>query len=330
MWTYRIVRDWTDLRIRALFVSLVLSLSGPAIPAFAGMLGDTGVDRQNLKTPLQHATPVVQDGNGNVIGLFAGITRVPAERERLQTAFVALSASGYILPVLPSGEVIGLEQLNFLSDDCSGSPYAKTSSISDYPAHPGLVFRLPASEQLYYISRYAEPVTLETRSGWQIDKDGQRQCIEHGNHTEYLETIKNSAITTEIPSACCAGPVAISVLNHREIPQQPSHRDGEEWRDHSSGSVETEEMAEDEYECSPRCSAADIGDGLCDISCYNDACSFDGGDCDQLNEDELGREFSKLCTPGCFKSDLGDGFCDSACNVPACGYDDGDCDDQTD
>lgn len=336
MWTHSIAQNCTDFRIRRRLLYLVLSLSVFAIPALAdtplliaGMLGDSGAEQQDRNTPLQHATPVVQDSNGNVIGLFAGITDVPADLERLQTAFLALSASGYLLPVLPSGKVIALQPLYFLSRDCSGTAYAESAATHSYPAHPGLVFRLPASQQLYYISRYAEPVTLETHSAWQIEQDGQRQCVEQLNHSEYLEAIKNSSVTTEIQSLCCTGPVAIKVLNHREAPQPSSHRDSEKWPGNSSESLQAEEPDEQVYECSPGCTAADIGDGLCDIKCYNDACRFDDGDCNQLNEDELQKQFDKLCSPGCFKADVGDGFCDSSCNVPACGYDDGDCADDT-
>lgn len=64
--------------------------------------------------------------------------------------------------------------------------------------------------------------------------------------------------------------------------------------------------------CAPNCPFAWIGDGICDYSCLNPQCQYDGDDCDE-------------CSPGCFLADLKNGFCTAWCGTPACDWDADDC-----
>ncbi len=61
------------------------------------------------------------------------------------------------------------------------------------------------------------------------------------------------------------------------------------------------------------------GDGFCDLDCNTAECSFDDGDCAEVNT-------SGLCNPGCQEGWPGDNYCDVDCNVAACNFDNGDCD----
>ena len=64
--------------------------------------------------------------------------------------------------------------------------------------------------------------------------------------------------------------------------------------------------------CAAGCFNMMIGDEICNSECNNDACEFDGGDCD-------------VCTEGCPNYLLGNQWCDPLCFNPACHYDNGDC-----
>jgi hypothetical protein len=68
--------------------------------------------------------------------------------------------------------------------------------------------------------------------------------------------------------------------------------------------------------CDPYCDNIWVGDGWCDASCYNAACQYDGGDCD---------DHCEQAQPECLREWLGNGVCDNACNSVHCGYDEGDC-----
>ena len=63
--------------------------------------------------------------------------------------------------------------------------------------------------------------------------------------------------------------------------------------------------------CALDCALTAKGDGHCDSACFNDACEWDGGDCDH----ECG------IANGCHASMLGNGQCDEDCMNSACGYD---------
>ena len=96
--------------------------------------------------------------------------------------------------------------------------------------------------------------------------------------------------------------------------------DGEgEGEDDDAGS--DDEFDEPGY-CAPGCPDAWVGDvHWCDDACWNEACNWDGGDCD----DEYGPPPTPECAEGCADEKIGDGWCDEACNVEACDFDGEDC-----
>eukprot|EP00873_Tetraselmis_striata_P008365 jgi/Tetstr1/428629/TSEL_018618.t1 len=61
------------------------------------------------------------------------------------------------------------------------------------------------------------------------------------------------------------------------------------------------------------CEMKQVGDGKCDLACFNEACDWDLGDC------------TNNCPSECPTDWIGDDLCDSVCNVEECGFDGGDC-----
>ena len=66
-----------------------------------------------------------------------------------------------------------------------------------------------------------------------------------------------------------------------------------------------------------------IGNGQCNDECNNDACSFDGGDCDIPEGENIPEDY---CATGCPWNLIGNGQCNNECNNDACQLDWGDCD----
>ena len=75
--------------------------------------------------------------------------------------------------------------------------------------------------------------------------------------------------------------------------------------------------------CAPGCYDGWAGDNVCDVDCYNAACNWDDGDCD----DDTSANCSNIF---CSSSQLGDGTCDYFCSGPECNYDNGDCNENCD
>eukprot|EP00727_Mastigamoeba_balamuthi_P004820 m51a1_g14336 putative transmembrane protease serine 11g-like (1957) ;mRNA; r:141011-151085 len=96
------------------------------------------------------------------------------------------------------------------------------------------------------------------------------------------------------------------------------------------------------------CPTANIGNGYCNMLCYNEACQWDGGDCNktkcsagctvemlannvcdaQCASSACGYDNSAchgLCASNCLTSMINDTHCDAACMTSACSYDGGDC-----
>jgi hypothetical protein len=74
-------------------------------------------------------------------------------------------------------------------------------------------------------------------------------------------------------------------------------------------------------ECAPGCYDGWQGDNVCDNACYNAACNWDDGDCD---------DDSPSCSWLCDSSVLGDGTCNYFCSGADCNYDNGDCNESCD
>ena len=94
------------------------------------------------------------------------------------------------------------------------------------------------------------------------------------------------------------------------------------------------EVGEQQTQCSidppppppPSCSAAclpeHIGDGYCDVPCYNLLCRWDEGDCLAIGAKDA---VLRPCGEGCVPAMLGNGYCNSVCNSESCGWDGEDC-----
>lgn len=54
------------------------------------------------------------------------------------------------------------------------------------------------------------------------------------------------------------------------------------------------------------------------MDCNNEACLFDGGDCEGVGSIEN-------CTNDCPRNWIKDNYCDEVCNNEGCFYDGGDC-----
>lgn len=65
--------------------------------------------------------------------------------------------------------------------------------------------------------------------------------------------------------------------------------------------------------CSSTCQDAWINNTICNLECMNEACGFDGGDCNWL------------CSLSSCDKNASDGVCDASCNTNLCGFDFGDC-----
>eukprot|EP00924_Labyrinthula_sp_SR-Ha-C_P010896 maker-scaffold_47-snap-gene-1.11-mRNA-1 protein AED:0.00 eAED:0.00 QI:550/1/1/1/1/0.66/3/42/157 len=72
------------------------------------------------------------------------------------------------------------------------------------------------------------------------------------------------------------------------------------------------------------CPIGSLGNGVCQRSCYIEACGFDKGDCDGVEFYEL-EDPSACEATGCNLDFIGDGHCEDSCFNDACEIDGGDC-----
>ena len=75
-------------------------------------------------------------------------------------------------------------------------------------------------------------------------------------------------------------------------------------------------------ECSPQCTQQMASNDVCEPTCMNEACAWDGGACWASCTSESD---SDKYLPTCYHMQLGNGECDPECMIPQCGYDHGDC-----
>jgi hypothetical protein len=104
---------------------------------------------------------------------------------------------------------------------------------------------------------------------------------------------------------------------------------------------ETDDTFDPSTHCSTGCKWSEIGNGMCNTNCKNEACSNDGTDCSDMVEPTIpegtgttgtSAEFDPAthCAAGCRWSDTGNSVCNPACQVSsACSFDFNDCDDVT-
>ena len=68
-------------------------------------------------------------------------------------------------------------------------------------------------------------------------------------------------------------------------------------------------LADAQTECSDGCIPYMLSNGICDLECFTERCSFDQFDCQDY------------CAPGCLKTKSTDDECQPECNVKECDYD---------
>ncbi len=274
---------------------------------------------------------VVQSADGGAIGLHAGVTSVQDSDGSYATAYLAVTESGILVPVLADGKIAPVVELYFATDDCTGTPYVSGSRRTvGYAPLPGSVFRSPRSDALYYVPGETQRVSLQVQSQQLITADGVMVCRKEARGLQLFET---RAVFPDNPDTVYAfnAPISLRLPTLRPPePRRPGRRGHgrgvpketmQEIQEALAAGVETSRVVE----CDAGCPEANVGDGDCDVFCNNDRCAYDGGDCDGLSQEELAEQRESMCAQGCLRNDVGDRFCDPNCNVAECEYDGGDC-----
>jgi hypothetical protein len=274
---------------------------------------------------------VVQSSDGGAIGLHAGVTSVQGSDGSYQTAYLAITETGILVPVLADGKIAPAVELYFAAGNCTGTPYVSGSrQAAGYAPLPGSVFRSPRSDGLYYLPRDGQLVSLPVRSHHSITGDGAMECRKESRDLRLFET---RAVFPEDPDTVYAfdAPISLRPLTLDPPEARKLGRRGrgrgvpKEIMREIQDALAAELEASRVVECAAGCPEANVGDGACDVFCHNDRCAYDGGDCDGLSREELARRREGMCAQGCLFNDVGDRFCDPNCNVAECEYDGGDC-----
>lgn len=274
---------------------------------------------------------VVQSADGGAIGLHAGVTSVQGSDGSYETAYLAVTESGILVPVLADGKIAPATELYFPTDNCTGKPYVSGSRQTvGYAPMPGSVFRSPRSDGLYHVPGDTQRASLAVQSHQLITADGVMVCHKEARGLQLFET---RAVFPDNPDTVYAFNAPISLRLPTLRPPEPRRPGG---RGHGRGvpeermqeiqeALEAEVKTSRVVECEAGCPEANVGDGDCDVFCNNDRCAYDGGDCDGLSQEELAEQRESMCAQGCLLNDVGDRFCDPNCNVAECEFDGGDC-----
>jgi hypothetical protein len=268
----------------------------------------------------------VIDERGNKLGTFAGLEPATAINGETVGAVTTITATGYILQIAGDGEIGLLTPTWFAGEGCSGDEYLPPfGNGGNAPPLSGTVYRSMASGQLRYIERFAKPSTVKLKSRMLFAEDKALNCETMDGALLAFTTNENDPATTGYKDRFEA--TAAIAIRPGSASARPDKKDSSILNAlRSSGTPEmTGSDLPQVFECSPGCGTQNLGDGACNMLCYNDACGFDGGDCNDKPQDEIETELAKFCAPGCSISDLEDGFCDQSCNVSECEYDRGDC-----
>lgn len=273
------------------------------------------------------ASSLVTGQSGEILGQFAGITRVRS-LSAYQAGLFLILPSSEVVPVTFAGEVAFPEELHFSREGCEGDIYfapAIDANALLYPFPGGLV-RSPKSAELLYAPVSAVAVTRRVASTLQFSDRGVN-CVDKRRELSLLPLQPASKLQEH----------ALSKVYDQRLELQPVRRGrtglsvGALTR--LASPVEDAKLTVDmlsagasrESECSPSCLQSSVGNGICDAECYVASCSFDGMDCTEEDQTSLQSRLAEMCSPGCELVEVGDGFCDAACNTEACGYDESDC-----
>ena len=277
--------------------------------------------------------PVLRNAAQEAVGLYGGLVSAYAHNGELQSAHVLILPTGYVMPVLHSGETATFSVAYYDQAGCKGHEYLATSGAAGslLPAR-GMVYRSPVTDALTYVPKDAKTQSITVRSRWVLGA-GTGQC-ENSMQTQMLyATRPNETAATGVDAVVGTGPLALTVESasfgrggrDRRARPEKSAEQSQSVRGVTQGLPGDAATLETLPECSPGCLMEAVGNGICDIACYYPACNHDGGDCATLKPEELAQELAQMCAPGCNRADIGDGFCDTACQTDACDQDGDDC-----
>ncbi len=274
--------------------------------------------------------PVLRNAAQEPVGLYGGLVSAYAGSGELQSATVLILPTGYVMPVLHSGETATFSVAYYDQADCKGHEYLATSGAAGslLPAR-GMVYRSPVTDALTYVPKDAKTQSITVRSHWVLGV-GTGQC-ENSVQTQMLYASRpNETAVTGVDAVVGTGPLALTVESAPlgrggRARSEKSAEQSQSVRGVTQGLPGDAATLETLPECSPGCLMEAVGNGICDIACYYPACNHDGGDCATLKPEELAQELAQMCAPGCKRADIGDGFCDTACQTDACDQDGDDC-----
>lgn len=276
--------------------------------------------------------PVLRNAAQEPAGLYGGLVPAYAGNGEIQSATLLILPTGYVMPMLHTGETATFATAYYEQDGCKGREYLAASGTSGslLPAR-GMVYRSPAADTLAYIPKDAQPQSVPVRSRWTLGKDAG-QCEVFAQTQSLFGARPNETAVTGVDAVVGTGPLTLTV-EQAPIGVVGRGRPRVEKSPEQAGNVRgvTEALPADAAidetppECSPGCLMDAVGNGICDIACYYPACNHDAGDCAAMQPEELAQELAQMCAPGCKRADIGDGFCDAACQTDACDQDGGDC-----
>jgi hypothetical protein len=262
---------------------------------------------------------------GDTLGVFGGLAPATNAKGEVASAVTVITPTGYLAQLSRKGDLGVFPVLYFSAAGCADNEYVSAASVNEsIAAMGGMLYRSLASGQVRYIAKHAQTQATDVKSRMYFDADNKLQC-EHLNETlPVLATAENDADQTEFRQEFVGSTVALEPVDNGAEPERvvrPSLLE----RMRTGDGTSRQDIPFEHQECSPSCAWQSLGDNFCDVSCYVDACNYDGGDCDNETPEFLQEEMAKMCSPGCEWNELADGFCDAGCNNSACEYDRGDC-----
>ncbi len=269
-------------------------------------------------------TAQVFNDQGDLVGLYGGLMPVTSIQGETINAIVVITRTGYVLPMTPQGDIGLFRSVYFAGEDCYGDEYL--SPVADsWGSAPlaGLIYRSLVTAQIRYIPQYGAAVSIDVKSRMYFDNQSILKCEALDRAIGVLQSDENDpAITGYRQRQTEQSAIAL------RIPENTGRQGGslrQRLVNSASLGLDLKEDLPEQQECSPGCLLEDMGNDVCEISCYVEACYFDSGDCSNETAEFLEEGLAQMCSPGCFLDDLDDSFCDQACDNSACEFDRGDC-----
>jgi hypothetical protein len=282
--------------------------------------------RQESKSHAGIQWPVIRNNVQDYLGLYGGVATVHTPEGGQESALLLILPTGYIVPLFGDGEIGTFPVTYFDKADCKGREYLPLF-IPNAGLMPlrGLVYHSLALRGLVYIPKRRLSHQTKVLSRLSLNSDGLLVCDPFEDELLLYLVESNSADITGLDNESDLDLAVVEIEGNKSKLHQLKQRAAMAPDDDVTGIGLSDEDVYQQEECSPGCVVDALGNDACDIACYTEACSYDGGDCANVDKQELEQALSNICSPGCFRDDIGDGFCDSQCNTHACEYDAGDC-----